>query len=588
VHPQFYEASFTIILALSLAIYTLVHGQPGHTKRIFLALVMSIIIWSGGVAFSRLLSDPDAARVAVEVSFVGIFMLPPLWYTLALHLARRTQSEFAWPRMALMTVPSVLAFAAMASNPLHHLYIREPESIVMSSPQVWAGPLFWVWSGWAYSLVIAASIRYLGWSWQLVSNDAKWRGALVFSASLLPLSGNLAHLLDLTPPGHDSTPLMLGVATVMLFVADWRFRMLDTLPVARRDVIEQLHDGVLMSDAQGVILDMNPAAERMVEAPLSELAGQPIVRAIANQSHGRFDFDEEVGMRIVVDMCRSAKGFDVQIENYAGRHFEVRGAAVTDAAGDVSGLYIIMHEITERNRLEEVQRESRRAQTIASLAAGITHEVNNPLAYVRANVSHVLDEIGSIFDEKDAGDDLRPVLEEALEGIDRIGTIVERVRKFTQTRGGVRERFSIEGIFEEAKRVRARASDARIAVTISTDPTLTPVLGVRDGLLEAILNLLDNAEHALEKDGGTIRLRALQAGSSVRIEIEDDGPGVPAALRERIFEPFVTTDDNEAGSGLGLAISEKLIADFGGRLTHENVAAGGSRFVIELPVNPTA
>jgi len=590
VHPQFYEACFTIILATSLAAYTLMYGRPGRAQRLFVMLVGSIIVWSGGVAGTRAFADPDIANIAVRVSFVGIFALPPLWYALAQHLTRQAESVLSNRRFALLCAPSVLAFIAMATN-WHHLYVRDPAALLAKGPQDWAGPAFWAWAAWSYLLVGAASIRYVGWSWRLVSSDARWRGGLVCVASILPLSGNFAHLLGLTSQSHDMTPLLLGVATVMLFVANWRFSLLDTLPVARRDVIEGLRDGVVVADAEGVILDMNPAAEQMVGAPLAELRGKPIVRAVAAQSVDRFDFDEDAFNRVVVEMCSAAGGFEKYVENYAGHHFEIRGASVADVPGQISGLYIIMRDVTERSRLEDVQRESQRVQTIANLAAGITHEVNNPLSYVRANISHVMEVLSEAPDEEEkeeASEELQSVLAEALEGVDRIGAIIERVRRFTHTRAGVRESIAIEKVLEEATRIRAREQDSDIEVLTDVAPDLGPAIGFRDSLLEAVLNLIENAQHALRGTGGVIHLRAANRGNAIRIEVEDNGPGVDEDARGPIFEPFVTSGPNPIGAGLGLAISAKLIADFNGKLSYEPVDSGGARFVIEIPDDASA
>jgi signal transduction histidine kinase len=248
---------------------------------------------------------------------------------------------------------------------------------------------------------------------------------------------------------------------------------------------------------------------------------------------------------------------------------------------------MIIRDVTERSRIDEMQRETRRAQTIASLAAGITHEVNNPLAYVRANVGHVIEELAAHPEKRnDTAFELQDVLAEALEGIDRISTIVERVRKFAHTRGSVRESIPIEPLFEEAIRIRAAASGPSIGIVLDVAPGLSPALGFRDGLLETLLNLLDNALHALREQGGVVRLKARSHEHAIRIEVEDDGPGVPEEIRDRIFEPFFTTASSEIGTGLGLTVSAKLVADFGGTLRHEPVEDGGARFVIELPQGP--
>ena len=139
-HPQFFEASITIILATALATYTLVYGQRGRARRLFIALLGSIALWSVGVAMARVFVDPEAALRAARLSFLGIYVLPPVWYALSLHLTRR--GEYVMPRAqaALLAGPSVLACAAMATNPWHHLYMRAPELLVDHAPLEWAGP----------------------------------------------------------------------------------------------------------------------------------------------------------------------------------------------------------------------------------------------------------------------------------------------------------------------------------------------------------------------------------------------------------------------------------------------------------------
>jgi PAS domain S-box-containing protein len=586
-HPQFFEALITIFLASFLALHTLMNGQRSRSQQLFLALIGSTLFWSVGVAMSRVSDDPRITTAAIQFAFLGVFLLPPAWYALALQLTRRRDFSPTSGTFVLLAVPSLVSFLALATNPWHLLFVRDPSMLIDGGPREWSGPIFWVWTAWAYALVLGGSLRYLAWSWRLVHNRARMRGALVCIASLLPLSGNFFHLVGGVGPDHDITALLLGVATVMLFVADWRFRLLDTLPVARRDVIEQLNDGVIVADRDGLILDMNPAAERMMNASLTDLVGMHVVRAVAAQSVDVVELDEEGFGRVIENICKSSKGFETEVENFAGRHFEVRGAGVKSPGGQVAGLFITMRDTTERNRFEEVQRDSRRAQTIASLAAGITHEVNNPLSYVRANISHVIQELSEASDGAKDGvslDELRAVLEEALEGADRISKIVERVRRFTDTRSGERETIFLPRFLEEVSRPLPRTPGAAIEFVTEVDSDLGLVFGSHDGLLEAVRNLLDNARHALRETGGMITLRARKHRLGVvRIEVEDNGPGVPEALRKEIFEPFFTTRGSEIGTGLGLSISAKLISDFGGTLSHEPVESGGARFVIELP-----
>jgi PAS domain S-box-containing protein len=587
VHPQFYEASITILLATSLAAYSLANGQPGRSRRIFLWLVAAVMVWSGGVALSHTAPDVRGLNFFVRVAFLGVFALPPAWYALAFHLTRPRDRDLTLRGLVLLTLPSVVFCLLMLTNPWHHLYMREPDLIGNEGPRVWAGPAFWMWVGWSYLLVCGGSARYVWWSWRLVNEDARARGALICIASILPLGGNAAHLLGLTSGDHDRTPLLLGAATLALFFADWRFRMLDTLPIARRDVIDHIRDGVIVADTRGVILDLNTAARKMIGAPASALVGHSLVEVTKLHSVGRFEYDAELFAKTVVAMCRSASGFETRLQDADGRHYEIHGSAVADRVGAISGIYLILRDVTEQRRLDEVQRESRRAHSIASLAAGITHEVNNPLSYVRGNVGHVidvLDEWRGLLDGKgDEVDDAQSALEDAIEGIDRIGTIVDRVRRFTRTQGSARETIEVTPMLEEAIHLSAGNSAGSIAIERDLESDLPPVDCVRDGLVESIVHVLDNAQHALQDGGGTIRVRARRVDHAIRIEIEDDGPGVSKDLRDQIFEPFFSIGAHGVGAGLGLAIARKCVAEIGGTIGYEPVASGGARFVIELP-----
>lgn len=591
-HPQFFEASATFAIAALLAAYTLAQAPPSRARMLLLTMLGGMSLWTGCVALSRVVSDPSVALFMADLAFLGIFATPPVWFALAAQLTRREWfacGHAGRRNAAILVAPSLVMVLALATNWHHRWFLREPGLLLSSTPHEWAGPLFWAWAAWAYLLVCGGSLLYMQWSRRLVTDEARWRGLMVLVASGLPLVGNLIHLFGGSSESHDPTPLLLGTTVLILFIADWRYRLLGTVPVARRDVIEHLSDGVVVADGDGVILDMNPAAEAMVGASLAEMVGQPIVRAVAAQAEDRFEFDEVAFNRVVVDMCRAQSGFETRVENFAGQHFEIHGASVTDALGHATGLYLILRDVTEKARYDHVVREGRRAQAIASLAAGIAHEVNNPLAYVRANVSHLLEGLGRPKKSSPESDeDLEQVLIETLEGIDRIGGIVERIRQFTRTQDAVREQIEVGDVLHEVVRIRGleRREDLEVSVDVAAE--LPPVLGTRDGLLEAVLHLVENAEAALRESGHRIWLRAVRDGDGLRVEIEDDGPGIDPANRERIFEPFFSTRDAGDGAGLGLPLCAKHVADFGGSISIEPREAGGTRAELRLPAGVVA
>ena len=142
-----------------------------------------------------------------------------------------------------------------------------------------------------------------------------------------------------------------------------------------------------------------------------------------------------------------------------------------------------------------------------------------------------------------------------------------------------------------ARTRRYALETAGVSCRLSLEPTLPPVFGDRTQLEQVILNLINNAEHALTRDRrrdaereATFTIRTHHDERDVIIDVEDDGPGIPDDVRAHIWDPFWTTKDEGKGTGLGLAVVHGIIADHGGTITLENTAGSGARFVIRLPI----
>ncbi|MGB5681438.1 MAG: HAMP domain-containing sensor histidine kinase, partial [Polyangiales bacterium] len=118
----------------------------------------------------------------------------------------------------------------------------------------------------------------------------------------------------------------------------------------------------------------------------------------------------------------------------------------------------------------------------------------------------------------------------------------------------------------------------RIDLDLSAD---RPAMATPDGLTQVLVNLLNNARQACPR-GATVYVRTRLDNGTVRVEVDDEGPGIPEELRERVFEPFFTTKPDGQGTGLGLSLSRQIVERFGGSLTHEPRAPRGSRFTVTL------
>lgn len=593
-HPQFVESSITFVMAAMMVGHTLARADHSYATRSVVSLMTALMIWTGSVALARVTGSIDQAYAFSCLGLVGAFLVPPAWAWMALAFTERGRLTGMRRGALWLYAPTVTVMGLLATNSLHHMVVAHPERLIDQGARAWAGPVFWPWLAWAYLLVVAGSALYVRASVRMLRSHRRVTGRawVMVVAALLPLSASVTHTLGLMHVDYDRTPLLLGLSTLLLYVVDWRFRLLDTIPMARRDVIDQLHDGVILTDAEGLIVHMNAAAEQMCEVEFAEVSGRPLARVVAAQSEGRLDYDEDAFMGIVRDMCASPSGFATTIENYEGRTFEIRGSSVSDVEGEVAGLHLILRDRTAGAQYEAMLSQTRRSEAVAGLAAGIAHEVNNPLAYVRANVTHLLGLLpkveavgGELAGESD--DEMREVLVESLEGIDRIRDIVERLQRLSAPENVAHRSFDVNEVVQEAVRIRGLDRSERLRIDVALAHHRMPAYGQRESLIQAVVEVLENAQDAIADVGGRIEVRTEQRGDMLIVSVADDGPGVPAELRERVFDPFFTTriqQDGDSGSGLGLAMAAKAVVDLGGSIEIGDAPLGGAQVVVRIPV----
>jgi C4-dicarboxylate-specific signal transduction histidine kinase len=245
---------------------------------------------------------------------------------------------------------------------------------------------------------------------------------------------------------------------------------------------------------------------------------------------------------------------------------------------------------SERRRLrsERERAEVDRLVLVGQLAAGVAHEVNNPLAFVKSNLCFLEQELereDRPLNRAEMGD----VLAETQQGVLRIQQIVTDLRRFSREDGdGIEELGLAEDAMHEARRLASVRLREVGEVSLDCSPGLPPVrLGQRhmvQVLLNLLLNAADAVQEALPRRRAHIVVRAREVEGGVRLEVEDNGPGIRPEVMGKLFEPFFTTKPPDKGTGLGLALCREYVSRAGGTLVAENRAEGGARFVLEVPV----
>ncbi len=248
--------------------------------------------------------------------------------------------------------------------------------------------------------------------------------------------------------------------------------------------------------------------------------------------------------------------------------------------------------VEERTReLRDTQHQlihSERIKSLGQLVAGIAHELNNPIGFVHANLKLLDEYVPRLLELQARGEDttraqqaIDKLLTRSREGTERVKKIVEDLRVFSRAD---RSELAEADLNREIDRTLALMEPRlRNDVRVRRDYGTLPQVRCHAGQLNQVfMNLVMNACDAAGR-GGEIQVRTRPTAGGVRLEFEDDGPGIPAELRSRIFDPFFTTKPVGPGTGLGLSLSHGIVERHGGRIWAEESAAGGARFVIELP-----
>lgn len=230
---------------------------------------------------------------------------------------------------------------------------------------------------------------------------------------------------------------------------------------------------------------------------------------------------------------------------------------------------------------------SEKLASLGTLAAGVGHEINNPLAIVAGFAGMLRKRLAAAVEDKGARDDCLAILSKQETGIRRIEEIVLGLRNYARADSSLCEAMEIhEAIHETLSLITQILEGSGIKVVLELADSNPAVFGNKGRFQQVLMNLLTNARDAVEKRVGTkqITIKTSVIGDRVIMQVTDNGPGIPESVRDRIFDPYFTTKAPGKGTGLGLSICRSLLESFSARIDVSSIEGRGTTFSVNFPL----
>jgi two-component system sensor histidine kinase PilS (NtrC family) len=373
--------------------------------------------------------------------------------------------------------------------------------------------------------------------------------------------------LDLVRTLGINVAAMIGVGALSFIFGDQLQKGAETLATTRRaaaellslhqDIVRSLSSGLITTSPSGIVLTANHAAAEILRTSPSLLVGRPVEQILPGLGELRRG-----------DLTVPTSG-DERVLNFAV-------SPLRDVKDQVIGRVINFSDLTDLRRLEQHARRTERMATVGQLAAGVAHEIRNPMASISGSIE-------LLRANPQASDDDRALMTIVHREIQRLNVLIGDLLDYANPRNKQPVDFDLASLIDETVQVaRGDQNFADVELTAEVADKPLPIFADPAKIRQVVWNLIRNAADAASNGGKHVRVEVRRNGAEgAAITVADDGPGIPEHMVTRIFDPFVTT--KQKGTGLGLATCHAIVAEHGGRIDVETEVGKGTKMIVTVP-----
>ncbi|SKA09367.1 PAS domain S-box-containing protein [Trichlorobacter thiogenes] len=453
--------------------------------------------------------------------------------------------------------------------------------------------------------------------WRTITSGKEWRGEFHNKRKDGTLYWEAASILPLT----DKNGVIIGYLAVKDDISEKKaaeylmielFQQVETAKKEWENTLDHLRDFIILTDPEHKIRRYNRILMEMTSLSSSDLVGRDWRELLQEMGFKFINFNASSGELLHL---RSGRNYDINVYPVKSEHDDTQGFVVS--LNDTTELHTTAHELEKAlAELEDAQLQIYQQEKMASigqLAAGVAHEINNPMGFITSNLSSLekyvsrLYEYIGVVDQAMQGccegalaepvhearkrlkidrilDDAHQLIEESQDGAGRVRRIVQDLKNFSRVDQAETALINLNESLETT--INIAWNELKYVADLHREFGDIPKVNCfPQQLNQVFLNLLVNSAHALGETRGDITVQTEQQGDQVLVKISDTGCGMPPEVQRRIFEPFFTTKEVGKGTGLGLSISYDIIKKHGGSIEVQSEVGRGTTFTVVLPVH---